>query len=151
MFTFPLLFITAKDLSLIHCPLFSARKLSFNISGSSAKSGFSAFVYLKYRIILKIYLYLLLELGGESQHERAHAQVGGQRRKESISSRLCIEYRAWHTAWSHNPVIMTWAKTKSRTLNWLCHPSALMSLFLQQTHAYPWHWGYTACRGLTTT
>ena len=29
---------------------------------------------------------------------------------------------AWHEAQSHDPDIVTWANSKSQTLNWLTHP-----------------------------
>ena len=43
---------------------------------------------------------------------------------QRISRRLWAEPRAWLGAQSHNPEIMTWAETKSQTLNQLSHPGA---------------------------
>ena len=42
---------------------------------------------------------------------------GAEGEGEKISSRLCTEHGAWHGTRSHNPEIMTWAETKSQTLN----------------------------------
>ena len=40
------------------------------------------------------------------------------------SGRLHAEHWPRHGAWSHNPEIMTWAETKSQTLNQLSHMGA---------------------------
>ena len=47
-----------------------------------------------------------------------------QREKERISSWLPTECGASLRAQFYDPEIMTWAKTKSQTLNWLSHPGA---------------------------
>ena len=45
--------------------------------------------------------------------ERERAQGGeGQRWGERIPSRLCAHWGAQHGAWSHNPEIRTWVKTR---------------------------------------
>ena len=65
---------------------------------------------------LKIYLFI---------HFRERAQGGGaEERLERISSRLSTEWGAQPGASSHNPEIMTWAKTKSQMLNQLSHLGA---------------------------
>ena len=49
----------------------------------------------------------------------------GQREREKISSRFSTQLGAWQRAWSHDPEIMTWAKTKSQLLNGLSHSGIL--------------------------
>ena len=57
--------------------------------------------------------------------ERASTSEGnGQRERERILNRLHTQHRAQHRARSHNSQIMTWAKIKSQTLNWLSKPGA---------------------------
>ena len=45
-----------------------------------------------------------------------------QRETERIPSRLHPEHECPCRAWSHDSKIPTCAETKSRLLNWLCHP-----------------------------
>ena len=53
------------------------------------------------------------------------ARMGGAEGEgERSSSWLCTEHGARWGAWSNNPEIRTWAKTKRWRLNWLCHPGA---------------------------
>ena len=55
--------------------------------------------------------------------------TSGGRERERNSSRLPLDHRALPRAPSHNPEIVTRAKTKSQTLNWLSHPDALLCSF----------------------
>ena len=59
--------------------------------------------------------------------EREREQAVGRSRgkgRENISSRLYTEHGAQCGFQSHNPEIMTWAKTKSQLLNQISHPDA---------------------------
>ena len=63
---------------------------------------------------------------------KVHAGArGGERprERERLSSRLSAECEALQGAWSQDPEIMTWAKTKSQMLNWLCHRGCPIYLF----------------------
>lgn len=49
---------------------------------------------------------------------------GAEREKERNASRLPVERGAWYRAWSHDPEIRAWAKTKSWVRNQLHQPGA---------------------------
>ena len=60
--------------------------------------------------------------------EREHTKRGeGQRQR--ILSRLHAQRGAWHGAWFHDPVIMTWGEIKSQTFKWLSHPDTPLMFF----------------------
>ena len=69
---------------------------------------------------LKKYIYLFIF------RQRQRAFLGTGTEGERISSRLHTECGARLGAWSHDPEIMTWVKTKSQRLNWLYPPGAPM-------------------------
>ena len=52
--------------------------------------------------------------------------MGVGRGRRGISSRLHAEPWAQHEAQSQDPEVMTWAKTRRLTLNWLSYPDALI-------------------------
>ena len=70
--------------------------------------------------LFKIYL-------SEREREREKTQAGGRAERET--KRLLTEQTAQHGAQSQDPGIMTWAETKSRTLNQLSHPGIPKSFF----------------------
>ena len=51
-------------------------------------------------------------------------ETGLSRKKGRERVRVCDECRAWLEAQTHEPEIMTWAKSKSWMLNRLSHPGA---------------------------
>ena len=62
------------------------------------------------------------------ERERAYMYRSGVERgrgRKKTFSNLHTQGRAQHRAWSHDPEIMTWAKIKSQTLNWLNHPGIM--------------------------
>ena len=60
----------------------------------------------------------------EREREIGNAVRRGQRKRERerLSSWLPTEHRVGGRAASQDPEIMTWAKIKSQSLNWLSHP-----------------------------
>ena len=70
----------------------------------------------------------------EREREWACKQWGGAegQRKEIILSRLHIQCRAQHRAWSHNPGIMNWDEIKTGVLDQLNHPGAPLVHSLSQ-------------------
>ena len=66
----------------------------------------------------------LKEIAFIYETENVHAWGEGGEEEERISSRLQAELGAWQGAQSHYPEIMTWAETKSQSLNVLSHPGA---------------------------
>ena len=67
---------------------------------------------------------------------QGEAEGEGERESEVDSG---AEHRAWHRAQSHPHEIMTWAETKSQTLNQLSHPDAPKYFFLAHSLILPNH------------
>ena len=62
--------------------------------------------------------------------KRVHKWVkGAEGERDSLK-----QHGAWCKAGYHGPGIMTWAKIKSQTLNWLSHPGALPSSILSEPY-----------------
>ena len=76
-------------------------------------------------IIISIFLYFFLTYFRESMCTQVEGIEG-----EGIRSRIHTECRARWGAWSQDPEITTWAKTKSQMLNQLHHSNTLVSIIL---------------------
>ena len=71
------------------------------------------------------------------EKEREEGWEGQRKReREKILSRPHAENEAVYRAQSHNPEIMTWAKTKSEMLNQLSQPRCLIILSRQEFKLY---------------
>ena len=96
--------------------LFSFFKLCFlgvlNIVIENYTSSFSFTLFLKYLLIRDREL---MHTHAHT-HTYTHGREGQREREKGNLIRLCTEVRAC----SHNPEVMTWAETKSQTLNHLC-------------------------------
>ena len=86
--------------------------------------------------LLNIFLFILRETEMKREHKQRR---GTERKRERIPSRLCnVSTEPDVRLELMNFKIMTWAKTKSQSLNWLSHPGApiferLLSLKLFQS------------------
>ena len=79
-------------------------------------------------LFIYLFIYLFTHL-----FEREYASwEEGQRERKRISNGLQVECAAQLRVWSHNPEIMTWAKTKIRSLNQLCHPLAPLQMIINK-------------------
>ena len=73
----------------------------------------------------KFIIYMLLFFEKERRRKR------GRREGERILSRLHAQHRAQRRARSPDPEITTWAKIKSRMLNWLSYQAPLIIWFFR--------------------
>ena len=69
----------------------------------------------------------------EREKERECVNEKERERKFEANSILLT---VWHRAWSHNHKIMTLAKAKSQTFNWLSHPDAPPSSHFQSVSVF---------------
>ena len=89
----------------------------------------ATFMLLTYLSFFKIYFMYFWE--------RESKQGEEQQERERIPSRLPTECGAPLGAQSHDPEIMTWAKTKSWMLNWLSHSGTPLNLSLRGDSQLP--------------
>ena len=86
-----------------------------------------------YLFIFKI-LFLYFERNRESV-SRGGTEREGERKSQAASM---IQHRAGHRARAHKDEIMTWAKIRSRILNWLSHPGVPV-IFLKKRIRFTTH------------